>query len=103
MGEDMTYTTTEPTRAQLTARVRELEAQNAELLAAAVQNAQDMLALRLEADGLRARLEAVPVEAILALYDGTPRGGWIVPHLDAVGDWLVDVCPSEMGPEMEPR
>lgn len=82
MGEDMTYTT-EPTRAQLAARVRELEArlavlepsgfalansaliqrvhqleaQNAELLAAAVTNAQDMLALRVECDGLWARLE----------------------------------------------
>ena len=42
MGEDMTYAT-EPTRAQLAARVAELERENAEL---------------------RARLDAVPVDAM---------------------------------------
>jgi hypothetical protein len=57
---------------------------------------------RKRATAAEAKLAAVPVEAILALRDGTPRGGWIVPHLDTVEDWLFDVCPGQLGPKLEP-
>ena len=85
MAEDMTYEPVTDVTAlrrdrdaimaanvTLNRRVRELEAQNAELLAAAVTNAQDMLTLRVECDGLRARLDAVPVEAMRYLHGPMP-------------------------------
>ena len=82
MSEDHTWDgPIEPTRAQLAQRVRELEAQNAALLAAAVQNAQDMLTLRVEnstlvrrARGLEDDLETAneTIAALSAQIDETP-------------------------------
>ena len=102
MSEDYTYPTT-PTLADLRTRVAELERQlaqddtnmvelaerNAELLSAAVQNAQDMLTLRVECDGLRARLDAVPWATlrctIQVAQDNNPYYGHIT---DAAMYWL---------------
>lgn len=90
MSEDMTYTT-EPTRAQLAARVAELERENAALMAAAVQNAQDMLALRVECDGLRARLDAVPVDAIRFSFWGDNTLPGYIDACGTVGNWLMSI------------
>lgn len=97
MSEDMTYTTTEPTRAQLAARVRELEAQNADLLAAAVTNAQEMLALRVECEGLRAQIKLKPwlLDVIAQTINGhvsaedTLRGWILAQGFDVNDDGMI--------------
>ena len=71
MGEDMTYAT-EPTRAQLAARVTELERENAEL---------------------RARLDAVPVGALRrTLLTGYRDDTQITADADAINTWLKETA-----------
>jgi len=66
MGEDMTYAT-EPTRAQLAARVAELERENAEL---------------------RERLDAVPMDALRTFVFGDSDGGDWIPAVNMVANWI---------------
>ncbi len=66
MSEDYTYTA-EPTRAQLAARVQELERENAEL---------------------RARLDAVPVPAIRRIVFDDKRSFGVIRAEQTVAGWL---------------
>jgi len=75
MAEDMTYEPVQPV-AQLAAQVRQLERENAEL---------------------RARLDAVPVEAIELVHWGDSTSFGYVEACGMVGNWLVSV--SELTPQ----
>ncbi len=82
MAEDYTYTA-EPTRAQLAARVQELER-------ALAQADSNMVALAVRNAELRARLDAVPVTAMRKLLWGDPADPGHIYAISAVGDWLIE-------------
>jgi len=77
MAEDMTYAT-EPTRAQLAARVQELEREN---------------------DELRARLDAVPVDDITALLKIAAKPGRAPFVRRRVGEWLATLSKAQPAPD----
>ena len=77
MGEDMTYAT-EPTRAQLAARVAELERENAEL---------------------RARLDAVPMDDITTLLKIAAKPGRAPFVRRRVGEWLATPSKAAHAPD----
>lgn len=72
-------------------RIQELEAQNAALMAAAVENAQELLTVRVECDALRAKLDAVPADAVRAIYDSVPVNNWTRKPLGAIRRWLASI------------
>ena len=83
MGEDYTYQTVET--------LADVRRDRDAIMAANVTLNQRARELEAQLNAAVMRWNAVPIDAILALYDGTPS----LSQLDTVGDWLCDVCPSD--------
>lgn len=99
MGEDMTYTDAEPTRAQLAARVAEANQYALAMEQDAEALRQRVAELERENAELRARLDAVPVDDITTLLKIAAKPGRAPFVRRRVGEWLATLSKAAHAPD----